>query len=64
MNKVGTGRQHENVYVKKERLDKKIDISISKEGKKGINVILSKSTESDMIGILNLACFLLRFKDC
>jgi len=47
-----------NVYVKKERLDKKIDISISKEGKKGINVNSIKINRiSDMIGILNVVMF-------
>ncbi|MHC1719083.1 MAG: DNA replication/repair protein RecF [Clostridiaceae bacterium] len=47
-----------NVYVKKERLDKKIEIIISREEKKGINVNSIKMNRiSDMIGILNVVMF-------
>lgn len=47
-----------SIYVCKERLDKKIDIKIFKEGKKGINVNSIKLTKiSDLMGIFNVVMF-------
>jgi len=47
-----------NVYVSKERLDKKIDIKIFKEGKKGININSIKIHKiSELIGVLNVVMF-------
>jgi DNA replication and repair protein RecF len=45
-------------YVSKERLDKKIEIKIFKEGKKGINVNSIKINKmSELIGIFNVVMF-------
>ncbi|KGM99677.1 recombinase RecF [Clostridium novyi A str. 4570] len=47
-----------SVYVSKERLDKKIDIKIFKEGKKGVRVNSIKlKTISDLIGVFNVVMF-------
>lgn len=47
-----------SIYVSKERLDKKIDIKIFKEGKKGVRVNSIKlKTISDLIGIFNVVMF-------
>ncbi|MBI6872823.1 DNA replication/repair protein RecF [Clostridium aciditolerans] len=46
------------LYVSKERLDKKIEIKIFKEGKKGINVNSIKVNKiSELIGVLNVVIF-------
>lgn len=46
------------IYVSKERLDKKIEIKIFKEGKKGINVNSIKINKiSELIGIFNVVMF-------
>ncbi|MDW8802768.1 DNA replication/repair protein RecF [Clostridium sp. A1-XYC3] len=46
------------VYVAKERLDKKIEIKIFKEGKKGINVNSIKLNKiSELIGVFNVVMF-------
>lgn len=46
------------LYVAKERLDKKIEIKIFKEGKKGINVNSIKVNKiSELIGVLNVVIF-------
>ncbi|MEG0774860.1 DNA replication/repair protein RecF [Clostridium sp.] len=45
-------------YVAKERLDKKIEIKIFKEGKKGININSIKITKlQDLVGVLNVVMF-------
>ena len=47
-----------SVYVSKERLDKKIDVKIFKEGKKGININSIKVNKiSELMGILNVVMF-------
>ncbi|MCY6372275.1 DNA replication/repair protein RecF [Clostridium ganghwense] len=47
-----------SVYVSKERLDKKIDIKIFKEGKKGVRINSIKlNTISDLIGVFNVVIF-------
>ncbi|MBP1744271.1 MAG: replication and repair protein RecF [Firmicutes bacterium] len=47
-----------SVYVAKERLDKKIDISIFREGKKSMTINTIKvSKVSDLIGTLNVVMF-------
>ncbi len=47
-----------NIYVVKQRLDKKIDIKIFKEGRKGININSVKITKtSDLMGVLNVVMF-------
>jgi len=47
-----------NVYVSKNRIDKKIDIKIFKEGKKGININSIKINKiSELIGVLNVVMF-------
>lgn len=54
----GAKEAYVNIYVSKERLDKKIDIKIFKEGKKGISVNSVKlKTISDLIGICNIIMF-------
>ncbi|MTK13205.1 MAG: DNA replication/repair protein RecF [Clostridiaceae bacterium] len=46
------------LYVSKERLDKKIEIKIFKEGKKGINVNSIKVNKiSELMGVLNVVIF-------
>lgn len=46
------------LYVTKERLDKKIEIKIFKEGKKGININSIKINKiSELMGILNVVIF-------
>lgn len=46
------------LYVVKERLDKKIEIKIFKEGKKGININSIKINKiSELIGVLNVVIF-------
>ncbi|MBV7275769.1 DNA replication/repair protein RecF [Clostridium thailandense] len=46
------------LYVVKERLDKKIEIKIFKEGRKGINVNSIKINKiSELIGVLNVVIF-------
>jgi DNA replication and repair protein RecF len=45
-------------FVAKERLDKKIEIKIFKEGKKGININSIKITKlQDLVGVLNVVMF-------
>ncbi|MGE5627107.1 MAG: DNA replication/repair protein RecF [Solirubrobacterales bacterium] len=47
-----------SVYVAKERIDKKIDIKIFKEGKKGININSIKINKtSELMGALNVVMF-------
>lgn len=47
-----------NLYVKKNRLDKKIEIKIFKEGKKGINVNSIKLKKiSELFGVFNAVVF-------
>jgi DNA replication and repair protein RecF len=47
-----------SLYVSKERLDKKIDIKIFKEGKKGVRINSIKlNTISDLIGVFNAVIF-------
>lgn len=45
-------------YISKERLDKKIEIKIFKEGKKGININSIKITKlQELVGVLNVVMF-------
>ncbi|AWI07495.1 DNA replication/repair protein RecF [Clostridium drakei] len=47
-----------NLYVSKDRIDKKIEIKIFKEGKKGVNVNSIKVNKiSDLMGIFNVVMF-------
>lgn len=56
--KWGAKEAYISLYVSKERLDKKIDIKIFKEGKKGIKVNSIKlNTISDLMGIFNIVIF-------
>lgn len=56
--KWGAKEAYISLYVSKERLDKKIDIKIFKEGKKGIRVNSIKlNTISDLMGIFNIVIF-------
>lgn len=46
------------LYVEKERLDKKIEIKVFKEGKKGININSIKINKiSELLGVLNVVMF-------
>lgn len=46
------------VYVSKERIDKKIEVKIFKEGKKGVNVNSIKLNKmSELIGVFNVVMF-------
>lgn len=54
----GATEAYVSAYISKERLDKKIDIKIFKEGKKGIRVNTIKlKTISDLIGVCNVVMF-------
>lgn len=56
--KWGAKEAYISIYVSKKRLDKKIDIKIFKEGKKGIRVNSVKlNTISNLIGICNVVMF-------
>jgi DNA replication and repair protein RecF len=56
--KWGAKESYISLYVSKERLDKKIDIKIFKEGKKGIRINSIKlNTISDLIGVFNAVIF-------
>ncbi|QGU93753.1 DNA replication/repair protein RecF [Clostridium bovifaecis] len=56
--KWGAKEAYVSIYVSKERLDKRIDIKIFKEGKKGIRVNSIKlNTISDLIGVCNVVMF-------
>ncbi|AKA71246.1 DNA replication/repair protein RecF [Clostridium scatologenes] len=47
-----------NLYVSKDRIDKKIEIKIFKEGKKGVNVNSIKVNKiSDLMGVFNVVMF-------
>lgn len=56
--KWGAKESYISLYVSKERLDKKIDIKIFKEGKKGVRINSIKlNTISDLIGVFNAVIF-------
>lgn len=56
--KWGSKNAYVSIYVCKNRLDKKIDIKVFKEGKKGIKVNSIKlKTISDLIGTFNVVMF-------
>lgn len=56
--KWGANEAYISAYISKERLDKKIDIKIFKEGKKGININSIKlNSISDLMGVFNVVIF-------
>ncbi|KOA20313.1 DNA replication and repair protein RecF [Clostridium homopropionicum DSM 5847] len=56
--KWGADEAYISTYISKERLDKKIDIKIFKEGKKGININSIKlNSISDLMGVFNVVIF-------
>lgn len=53
-----TNEAYIKTYIAKERLDKKIEIKIFKEGKKGININSIKITKlQELVGVLNVVMF-------